>query len=52
MDPESPGTWLDWAFGSTGGSAARYVVFMVGAMTAALSYSAIHWGFTGRSALD
>jgi hypothetical protein len=52
MDAANPSTWLDWAFGVSGGSAARYVVFMIGAMTATLSYSAIYWGFTGRSPLD
>ena len=51
-DPVTPGTWIDWAFGPTGGSAARYVVFAIGGMVAILSYSAIYWGFTGRSPLD
>lgn len=51
-DPASPITWIDWAFGSTGGSAARYVVFVIGGMVAILSYAAIHWGFTSRSPLD
>jgi hypothetical protein len=48
-DPTRPGTWLDWAFGPSSGSAARYVVFIAGGMTAALSYSAIAWGFHGRN---
>lgn len=41
---------IDWAFGGPGsdGGMSHYLVFMLGAGAALLSFGAIRWGFTGE----